>query len=161
MSALPPLNVENLINALEDVDDWRGLGTELSRPHTELTQIELEHVIRKRKAVMLHRWLYNVRNPSWQDIVSALRRMKLTRIAQSVQEKYCPTCFTVQPESSAVEEAAVMPDDQVHQEAQSTCDPVQDTECDTVKPVPHILQDTASPMSHVQLDAVSDAPLSK
>ncbi len=98
MSSRPPLNLKNLLNELECIDDWQGIGIQLEIPLGELKIIKQEchGKVEECKRELFYKWLSRVRNPTWSQIVEALRQMKLNNIAEKIEEKCCHG-FSEQP----------------------------------------------------------------
>ncbi len=91
MSSRPPLDLKNLLNELESVYDWQGVGIQLGISYAELKIIKREchGKVEECKRELFHKWLSRVRNPTWAQIVEALRQMKLINIAGKIEEKCC------------------------------------------------------------------------
>ena len=85
-----PLTLRNVVNALAKVPDWREVGVQLDVDYATLDQIEQDcSKVETKKSRMLHTWMSNADNATWEDIVTALKNMNLNNIARRVQAKYC------------------------------------------------------------------------
>ena len=83
--------LRDLTTELKEVKpDWHELGTQLDIPHDELKQIETDHPYISRKFnEMLHYWLCNENEPSWNKIIEALDRMGCyKKLVQQLKTKY-------------------------------------------------------------------------
>ena len=79
-----------LIDELQDVTECRNLGLHLGLKPAELNVVERENSsVADRKTAILDRWLQSNTEAAWEDVVSALKKMKKNRVAKCIQEKYC------------------------------------------------------------------------
>ena len=85
--------------------EWYRIGTELRIPQSELKTIEADHLKTNRRIIeMLHTWITNDEESTWQVLIDALQALKfdaaaiaMTEIApKKVMKKKCDT----DPESS-------------------------------------------------------------
>ena len=84
--------VRKLLEAIKDVPDWHGLGTELDLPRGQLKEIELQYHVQgigRLKSAMFDRWLARDVNASWVKLALALDRMGEEEAAATVRFKYC------------------------------------------------------------------------
>ncbi len=102
MSSRQPVHLQRLLHELEGVIDWRGLGIELKIPYAELKKIDQDcrGKTEECKRELLHRWLCRVADPTWNDVVEALRRMKLVNLAEMIKERCCHDSSELEPEIS-------------------------------------------------------------
>ena len=83
------LSLKNLINALNKVDDWEGLGIQLDIEYHELQKIFKERLTtEERKRAMLQFWLENDAKPSWETLLLALSKLNLKLIADEIKRDY-------------------------------------------------------------------------
>ncbi len=113
MSSRPPVDLQRLLHELEGVIDWRGLGIELKVPYAELKKIDQDcrGKTEECKRELLHTWLCRVADPTWNDVVEALRRMKLVNMAEKVEERCCHDSPEQEHKISAEPKAANTPED--------------------------------------------------
>ncbi len=113
MSSRQPVNLQRLLHELEGVIDWRGLGIELKIPYAELKKIDQDcrGKTEECKRELLHTWLCRVGDPTWSDVVEALRKMKLVNMAEKVEERCCHYASEQELEISAEVKAAVTLED--------------------------------------------------
>ena len=65
--------------------DWHQLGIQLGIPPHLLATIEANHQQNeRRKTETLDLWLRRTPSASWGDVVGALRRMELIRVAENI-----------------------------------------------------------------------------
>ncbi len=143
MSSRPPLNLKNLLNELESVDDWQGLGIQLGISYAELKIIEREchGKVEECKRELFHKWLSQVHDPTWTQIVEALRRMKLINIAEKIEERCCHSCSEQQSDVSIEASAAVSPENVQDNPLEQDIGVIQPVTLDSVRedpsPEPH------------------------
>ena len=78
------------MNELIAVTDWRTLGSNLNIVESILDVVEQEKSTTElRKRDVLKRWLKSNPEAAWKDVVSALRNMNESCVANSIEEKYC------------------------------------------------------------------------
>ena len=87
--AWAPLSLNNLTDALHEVDDWQGLGIKLDIGYHELQKFASENrKIEEQKRAMLQFWLDKEPKASWKILLSALDKLNLRRAAEEI-EKGC------------------------------------------------------------------------
>ena len=70
--------------------DWHRIGIHLGVPQCELKKVDKEQSEISRKFVdVLQYWLDNEQYPSWDKIVSALKKIQCTNLADNLHSKYC------------------------------------------------------------------------
>lgn len=90
-SSLPPEpTLLSLMDELETVTDWEELGLRLGIPEHQLKEIKVEHrgVVTECRSIMLSCWLKSIVNPSWEEVITALGRMKEWNVAARIKYKY-------------------------------------------------------------------------
>ncbi len=159
MSSRPPLKLKNLLYELESVDDWQGLGIQLGISYAELKIIKQEchGKVEECKRELFHKWLSQVHDPTWTQIVEALRRMKLINIAEKIEERCCHSCSEQQPDVSIEASAAVSPenvqDDLLEQDIRIIQPVALDSTREDPSPEPH------SSTSQPKLVRAADVPV--
>ena len=84
-----PLSIKNLTNALTGIADCEGLGIQLDIDYCELQKIFKDlPTTEERKRAVMHLWLESNIEASWEKLLSALQKMKLSRIAQDIESEY-------------------------------------------------------------------------
>ena len=75
------LNLRNVVNALKEVTEVEDLGLKLGVPEYEVDRVKRDfHATNDQKREVLRWWLNNNLNPTWGEIIAALRSMnKLAR----------------------------------------------------------------------------------
>lgn len=69
--------------ALDSVNQWKELATELGLPGNELEKISTESK-ETQKSKSLDRWLKCDRKASWDKLVMALRKLEMHKVAASI-----------------------------------------------------------------------------
>lgn len=79
-----------VVTELEDVSDAHGLGLQLGLTAAELAVIEQNHRgdARRQKIEVVREWLSRNANPTWRDLVRALKQMRLDNTAAKIESKY-------------------------------------------------------------------------
>lgn len=77
-----------LVQELEEVEDWRRLGKEVKLPEEKLRVIEKRKSCRNRVHKVLSLYCRDGR-ASWRDIILALQRMNMEPTAAKIEERYC------------------------------------------------------------------------
>ena len=84
-----PLSIKNLTNALSGVVDCEGLGIQLEIDYHELQKIFKDlPTTEERKRAVMNLWLESNIGASWEKLLTALQKMKLSRIAQDIENEY-------------------------------------------------------------------------
>ena len=84
-----PLTLRDLLNALAGVPNWKILGIHLKVDYPTLNKIEQDYSKSEdRMSEMLYTWMSNTRDATWELLVTALRKMNLNMIANSVEAEY-------------------------------------------------------------------------
>ena len=75
----------------ECASQWDRLGLELNIPPYKLDAIKWECNSSCEKALrkMLQGWLHSCTNPTWGDVVQALKVIGLNDLASKIEKKYC------------------------------------------------------------------------
>lgn len=84
--------LSELVGELVPVSNWFELGLYLRVDPDALKQIEADypHSTVRRKSEVLHHWLNNDPDASWEKLVAALRKMGgYKKVADQIYEKYC------------------------------------------------------------------------
>ena len=82
-----PLTVKHLVAACKRVSDWHRLGIQLDLTISQLKNILLTyraHGVDRLKAEMFDLWLKSSLNPSWSDLITALRAMGEDTVASDI-----------------------------------------------------------------------------
>lgn len=80
----------SLIDELETITAWQELGLRLGIPEHTLQEIKVdshEKVLECRSG-MLSCWIKSTANPSWEDVIAALGRMKEWKVAAKIKYKF-------------------------------------------------------------------------
>ena len=79
----------SLLDELKSVIDWQGLGLRLGIPEHQLEEIKVDHrgVVWECRSRMLSCWLKATANPSWEQVIAALGRMKEWNVAAKIKHK--------------------------------------------------------------------------
>ena len=78
-------NLVNLLDVLQKVTDVDNLCLHLGVPKHELDEIRQDfHKTREQKREMLQWWIDHALYPTWGRVISALRAMKKTNLADAV-----------------------------------------------------------------------------
>ena len=72
--------MSELVCELKTVNNWQLLGIHLGLANTAADKGLID---------MLQRWLQSDSNRSWEDVVSALRKMELICVANRIKDTYC------------------------------------------------------------------------
>ena len=85
-------DLQKVLEALVDVNNWRKLGLALGLRKPVLTGIKTAHPNEDCKEEMLTKWLEQVDgcSPSWNELVKALRKRTVEHptIANQIEQKY-------------------------------------------------------------------------
>ena len=87
------LTVKNLVEACIGVSRWQELGIWLRLPMHQLESIQItyhEQGIGIIKAHIFDLWLKRSLNPSWTDLITALRKMDQNSIAHEIEAAIRP-----------------------------------------------------------------------
>ena len=86
------LTVENVVNALKDVEDWSstGLPWHIDIPKSKIEEVENMYPddLELRKKAFIQYWLKEFPYPCWERICYALFWLEEYDVLQRVQEKY-------------------------------------------------------------------------
>ena len=84
------LKVNDLIREVT-IPNWYRLGLELTDDERCMNIIKADYPNNTSGAVeaMFNQWLKKCEKPTWQTVVSALRKIKDFRLAFEIEEKYC------------------------------------------------------------------------
>ena len=79
----------SLVGELERVIDWQGLGLRLGIPEYQLEEIKVDHrgEVWECRSRMLSCWLKATANPSWEQVIAALGKMKEWNVAAKIKHK--------------------------------------------------------------------------
>ena len=83
------LNINNLRQAVQDVNEWQMLGEELGVPWNKLGSIKRDPTLSYdlRKVEMLRMWWKNDLDASWAKLSEALDQMELHHLAAMIRAK--------------------------------------------------------------------------
>ena len=82
--------MSKLIDELKTVNDWYTLGIYLGLSIPILKKVKEDNTTADtRLSDMLHRWLQSDSRGTWEDVVSALRKMDENCVADHIKETYC------------------------------------------------------------------------
>ena len=88
----PEPELRDLLDAIEDVNDWHSLGLHLRLDITQLDQIEEQyfatHGHRRCKTKMIDLWLKVNPDASWCMLIKALKKIKEQSLADRLTAKY-------------------------------------------------------------------------
>ena len=88
----PEPELRDLLDAIEDVNDWHTLGLHLRLDVTQLDQIEEQYFAtyghRRCKTKMIDLWLKVKPDASWYMLIKALKKIKEESLADRLTEKY-------------------------------------------------------------------------
>ena len=86
--AVPTLQC--LIEELETITDWQGLGIRLGIPEHKLRETEIDNrgKVPEHQRDMLSCWLKSTTKPSWEAMTAALGKMKEWKVAAELKLKY-------------------------------------------------------------------------
>ena len=86
--SVEPVELRDLLNVLQDVDDWFHFGIYLKVPVSRLREIKREYqTVTDRKITMLDEWSNQV-VPTWAGVVQALVGMGRKALAIRIGTKY-------------------------------------------------------------------------
>ena len=109
------LSLKNLTNALNEVDDWEGLGIQLDIEYHDLQKIFKDRsTTEERKRAMLQFWLNNDMKPSWETLCYSLEKMGLKRIAEEIKRQFSSTQCEDEPLQVATVTAQSVNDTTAH-----------------------------------------------
>ena len=86
--------MNQLVEAVNTVTNWYGLGLRLGIAICKLRGIELTfhmHGLDRLKTEMLNLWLNSSPDATWGDLITALRAMDENRVASDIEAVYSPT----------------------------------------------------------------------
>ena len=70
--------------------EWYHLGLQLNLDSFKLRQIQVDaRQNQEHLTLMFEAWLQVSENPSWQDVVRALKAIGERRVAAELQQKFC------------------------------------------------------------------------
>lgn len=88
---IPPLKVQQLVEQLQEVDDWHTLGVALGVPVPQLKEIERSNPkegVRRWKVEMFQYWLNLNPTASWKDVTRALEVLGHLSLAARLKSDY-------------------------------------------------------------------------
>ena len=70
--------------------EWYHLGLQLNLDNFKLDQIQVDaRQNQEHLTLMFKAWLHVSENPSWQDVVRALKAIGERQLASKLQQKFC------------------------------------------------------------------------
>ena len=84
---LATLQEKDVVNAIKDVSNWRGLGVQLGIKFSKLNEFE-QYPVWDRKLKVVEWWMDNDTECGWPKLIEALEWIGHTQIAQTIRNKY-------------------------------------------------------------------------
>ena len=87
----PEPELRDVLDAIDDVNDWHTLGLHLRLDIAEMDQIEEQYLTqghRRCKTKMIDLWLKVKPDASWHMLIKALKKIKEESLADRLTEKY-------------------------------------------------------------------------
>ena len=81
------LQEKDVINAIKDVSNWRGLGVQLGIKFSKLDEFD-QYPVYERKLKVVEWWMDNDTECGWPKLIEALQCMDHAEIAQLIRNKY-------------------------------------------------------------------------
>ena len=81
-----------LLEAVDDVTNWHGLGLRLGLTMTQLRKLEIAYRgdTDRLKAEMFDVWLDKSPNATWGDLITALKPMGKNKVVSDIEAVYSP-----------------------------------------------------------------------